>query len=142
MGKTARLAIVVVPALIILLFLGTWQLQRLGWKQELIATMEDRLVEQPVALPSGTLDLNEWAFRPVEISGRFIDATPFIFPARTLDGAVGNDIVAPFLRDDDGTVLLVHRGWVANGASFDPAPEEAVVTGVVRAPWTNTLFRP
>lgn len=46
------------PGLIILalipitaLVLGTWQVQRLGWKTELIARFEDRLVQPPLPLP-------------------------------------------------------------------------------------------
>ena len=37
--------------------LGCWQVQRLGWKTELIARFEDRLVQTPLPLPP-TVDPN------------------------------------------------------------------------------------
>ena len=39
------------PALAILLALGVWQLQRLEWKETLIARTETQLSQAPVALP-------------------------------------------------------------------------------------------
>lgn len=32
-------------------YLGTWQLQRLRWKVQLISTLEDRLEREPIPLP-------------------------------------------------------------------------------------------
>ena len=38
-------------ALVVLISLGLWQLDRKAWKEELIATLEHRLSASPVALP-------------------------------------------------------------------------------------------
>ena len=38
-------------ALVVLISLGLWQLDRKAWKEELIATLEQRLSAPPVALP-------------------------------------------------------------------------------------------
>src|SRR5687768_12945561 len=40
-----------VPALAILIGLGTWQLERRAWKQALIATLTERLTAPPAELP-------------------------------------------------------------------------------------------
>ena len=42
-------------ALIVLLCLGTWQLQRLAWKQDLIAHAEAQLAAPALPLPPGDL---------------------------------------------------------------------------------------
>ena len=42
---------VALAALVVLLGLGTWQLERKAWKEALIATLDRRLNEAPVALP-------------------------------------------------------------------------------------------
>ena len=52
-------------ALLILLALGTWQLQRLQWKQTLIADMEAGLAEEPAALPASTDSLEGFDFRRI-----------------------------------------------------------------------------
>lgn len=144
MGRTAKLLAVLVPAMAVLLALGTWQVQRLGWKQSVIADMDARLDGRPAALPAESLDLEDWRFRPVMLSGRFDPAVNFLFPARTLDGKVGQDVLTPFRRSGDaaGTIVLVHRGWMPAGAEISPPPQGGVIRAVVREPWRDTLFRP
>ena len=142
MGRTARVLAIALPALIILIGLGTWQAQRLGWKQDLIATMEAQLAAPPVALPVGGIALDDWTFRPVQLTGAYLQGIDFEFPARTLDGKVGTDVLTPFVREE-GEVVLVHRGWVPDGQSADPAPTgEQAIEAIVREPWHKTLFRP
>lgn len=142
MGRHARVLAIALPALIVLVGLGTWQAQRLGWKQDLIATMEAQLAAPPVALPAGAIDLEEWAFRPVRLSGAYLQGIDFEFPARTLDGKVGTDVLTPFVRPD-GEVVLIHRGWVPDGQRAEAAPTgDLTIEAVVREPWLKTLFRP
>ena len=43
--------LVALAALLVLVGLGTWQLQRKNWKEGLIAAMHTRLAAAPVALP-------------------------------------------------------------------------------------------
>src|SRR5690606_6173497 len=62
-------------ALAILLSLGTWQVQRLMWKEALIASTQERIHETPLPLAGmekiyrdeGTVD-----YRPVTVSGTFM----------------------------------------------------------------------
>src|SRR3954468_25058831 len=42
---------VALAALVVLLGLGTWQLERKPWKEALIATLDRRLNDAPIALP-------------------------------------------------------------------------------------------
>ena len=49
--------VVALAALVVLLGLGTWQLERKAWKEALIATLDRRLNDAPIALPPPA----EWA---------------------------------------------------------------------------------
>src|SRR3954451_750775 len=42
---------VALAALVVLIGLGTWQLERKAWKEALIATLDRRLNDAPIALP-------------------------------------------------------------------------------------------
>lgn len=68
-----------ITGLAILVALGNWQMRRLAWKEDLIARIEARAAEQPVALAqliskSPKLDkeqVEDLEFRRVRVSGRF-----------------------------------------------------------------------
>ena len=120
----------------ILLALGAWQVQRLSWKQDLLAAVEERLAAAPSDLAS-VLDAEDAGddieFRKVSLSGRFLHADEKLMLA-TLDGKVGWEVITPFLTDS-GIAVLVDRGFVPDGLR-DPAkrmtPETASLTGIVR----------
>ena len=46
------LTIVSLPTLLVLVGLGSWQLQRLQWKNDLIASFESRAAAAPIAVPA------------------------------------------------------------------------------------------
>ena len=143
MSRPARLLAFMLPALAVLIALGTWQLQRLDWKQGLIAEMDARVDADPVALPAEPPPLEEWRFRPVSVEGAFEAGRDFLFPARTLDGRSGLDVLTPFRRADTGETILVHRGWAPTPEEVAPPPQgQRTVTAVLRHPWEKTLFRP
>jgi surfeit locus 1 family protein len=96
-----------------LLGLGTWQVERLGWKNGLIETIEARVHAAPAplgdveALFERTGDVD---YVPVRVSGRFLHADERHFLS-TFGGAAGWNIFTP-LRLDDGRTLFVNRGFV------------------------------
>ncbi len=123
-----------VPALAILIGLGTWQLQRLQWKETLIQTLEVRTSAEAVALPDNLAgaDLSALEFSRVRVAGRWLPTTPLALLNRTFDGEVGVHQIAAFERTD-GTLLLVDRGWMlANGPAADPDPGATSIEGFVR----------
>ncbi len=138
-----------VLALACLIGLGTWQLQRLEWKEALIATREAQLAQPPVDLPEDVSDPDRLAFLPVHATGRFLHEHEFHIGSRTHKDRVGFDIVTP-LRLEDGRILLVNRGWVPAGRrSPETRPDsrpagEVEVTGVLRGTgWGGSRwFRP
>jgi len=118
----SRLAttLVALPILAILIGLGSWQLQRLAWKQGLITTMETRLEAAPVplaeALARPALE-REW--QRVMATGTFLHDRQIALYRLSVDGKPGYLILTP-LRLADGRTILVDRGHVPD-ALVDPA---------------------
>ena len=91
--------------------LGTWQLQRLDWKTDLIAERQARSQGPAIALPRVIEDPAALEYTLVEVTGTFLHDKEMHLGARTRRGNVGFDVVTP-MRLDDGRDLLVDRGWV------------------------------
>ncbi len=102
-----------VPALIVLVLLGVWQLQRLQWKEDLITKLTDRATAEAVDLPAGALSApDEWQFRRVRVSGVFAHDKETHLLNRSLRGNPGVHVMTPLVRSDGGGAVLVDRGWV------------------------------
>ena len=120
----------------ILLTLGAWQVQRLSWKQDLLAAVDERLVSAPEDLAT-VLAAEEAGddieFRKVALSGRFLH-TGEKLKLNTLEGKVGWEVVTPLLSDS-GIAVLVDRGFIPDDlrdAAKRISPDAASVTGIVR----------
>ena len=122
--------------------LGVWQVQRMGWKHDLIARVEARVQAAPQAAPS----IAEWPavltapadfeYRRLRLEGEFLHTDEALVQAVTQQGA-GFWVMTP-LRLADGRVVMVNRGFVTPAqrdpaARGGPAPEGLVtVTGLLR----------
>lgn len=139
----------------ILASLGTWQVSRLAWKTELIATMTARTRAAPIAAPSlgeaRGADPEALDWRPVRLTGRFLPGTEVTVHAilgepRGRWGGPGVWVMSPLARDD-GSIVWINRGFVpTNGrelAPHDGAPEGTVtVTGLLRRPEPRGAYTP
>lgn len=113
-GARFWLAVALFPvAMVILLSLGTWQVQRLYWKEALIAEIETRRTAVPMEIADVEAkvavgeDVDYWAMRA---SGRFLHDKERHFLA-TYDGQAGFYVYTP-LQLADGRYLFVNRGFV------------------------------
>ncbi|WEK52360.1 MAG: SURF1 family protein [Candidatus Kaistia colombiensis] len=135
--------------------LGMWQVQRLHWKEALIAQVDSRLKEAPVAAPGPgawkTLDLTEADYTPVTVTGEFLhDDEAHLYNAlmdpRGPVGGVGWFVFTP-LRTDEGWIVYVNRGFVPvdkEAASTRPEGQvqgRVTVTGLLRRPETPGRFQ-
>lgn len=134
-------------ALPLLIGLGIWQLDRLQWKGELIARVEQRVQGEPQKLPAAITTPDRWDYRPVRLRGRFDHAHEFRLQSRTRDGQVGIHLVTPLIRAE-GPPVLVDRGWVPWGPdapeNLEIARPEGTVTlvGLARTPPAAGPFTP
>ena len=123
---------VALPALLVLLWLGTWQLQRLEWKNQLIEDFESRATSAPIDLPVGAVGL-EMEFRRLELTGSFDHAREVFMTGRTYEGNAGFHIITPFTLND-GRIILVNRGWVSESYREQEKREFTLVEGEVTVP--------
>jgi surfeit locus 1 family protein len=137
-----------VPAILFMLGLGVWQLQRLQWKEALIAEIQAGVSADPVPLPSGAIDPEAWRFKRVTVTGTFDHAKEMHLLAHTERGNIGYQVITPLQRADDGTWVLVNRGWVP-ADDKDPATRAAgqvagivTITGITRPTWPQRTFVP
>ncbi|KAI0894400.1 SURF1-domain-containing protein [Annulohypoxylon nitens] len=140
------LAIIPVTAFL----LGTWQVQRLGWKTELIAKFEDRIVRPPLPLPPRVdpAAIHDFDFRRVRARGRYAHDREMLVGPRMRDGEQGYMVVTPLEREGEGTTVLVNRGWISKRHRLQrDRPEslptgEVEVEGLLREPWKKNMFTP
>ncbi|HLY57306.1 MAG TPA: SURF1 family protein [Stellaceae bacterium] len=100
-----------VPALILLIGLGTWQVQRLHWKTALIAERRAGFSAPAVALPGTLAEAQSLEYRHVTVRGTFDHTKELHIAAEDENGTRGWQIVTP-LTLADGHILLVNRGFV------------------------------
>ena len=93
--------------------LGLWQLQRLAWKEALLAEVTARAGARPITLAAALAaddDADDIDFIKVAASGIYLPAeTKFMI--QTFDAGPGWQVVTPF-RSSDGIFVLVDRGVV------------------------------
>jgi surfeit locus 1 family protein len=114
--SVVRFILAIVGLLLIVLFagLGTWQVQRLQWKLDLIERVDTRVHATPVAPP----DAAHWAqvskdsheYRHVRLAGRFLYDYSTPVQAVSELGA-GYWLVTP-LCTEGGAIVLVNRGFI------------------------------
>ena len=115
--------------LILLAGLGSWQVERLHWKEGLIAERAARLAAPATPLPAAA-DWPAWDFRKVELRGTFRHDLEQLFGASTHEGRLGHHVLTPLLREG-GSAVLVDRGWVPTDRAHPAARREGQIEGPV-----------
>jgi surfeit locus 1 family protein len=129
--------------------LGTWQIQRLRWKTDLLARHEDALARPPAILPDRVdADLSRAEeYRRVLVRGTFRHDQEMLLGPRVRDGVNGYFVITPMERPG-GDKILVNRGWIPKARGDQKSrPEglptgEVIVEGLLRAPWKKNYFTP
>ena len=92
----------------VLIGLGVWQMQRLAWKEGVLASIEARIGAAPVALPAAPgKDADQYL--PVTFEGRFTGEGLDVLVSRKQLGA-GYRVIA--VVETDGRRILVDRGFL------------------------------
>ncbi|MEQ8347155.1 MAG: SURF1 family protein [Sneathiellaceae bacterium] len=139
--------LITLPSLVVLIVLGTWQMERLAWKSDLLDRIHERMAGPAEPLPQGELSPAAWEYRRVTVTGRYLPAQEFHLLATSPRGNAGFHVITPLQRADDGELLLIDRGWVPaerkapeQRPGSGPPEGEVQVTGVVRKPWPQGWF--
>jgi len=121
----------IVPILIgvvgisILLWLGTWQVQRLAWKEGVLAEITAEISADPVPLPA--MISTDMKYMPVTASGTIGQEELHVLVSRLQIGA-GYRVIAPF-ELDDGRRVLLDRGFIKPDAkdAFRPSGPATII---------------
>ena len=122
-----------VAVIVAMINLGFWQLRRLDEKRSFNERVR-ATANQPIApfqevVGSTGDDLTAIEYRRVEVTGRYLDRE-FEIVNVSQDGTSGHDQVL-VMQLDDGTLLVVNRGFTA-GASDSPSVPSGEVTLIGR----------
>jgi len=136
--------------------LGLWQLQRLAWKEALIAQVAERAAAPPVDAPPpadwASLSPTDYEYRHVRLTGVY-DFPRQVLVFRALDhprgrfGGPGYLVLTP-LHLADGADVIVNRGFIPldQRDRFAEPKEQVsgtvVVSGLMRASEPRNWFTP
>ncbi|MEM6888710.1 MAG: SURF1 family protein [Pseudomonadota bacterium] len=108
MGRLAFLLFIGIGGAAILISLGLWQVQRLAWKEGVLADIERRIAADPIPLPE-TLDPERDAYLPVEATGVWRADYIRVLVSQKQVGA-GYRIIRPMILESGD--ILVDLGFV------------------------------
>lgn len=114
--------------LVLLLGLGVWQVERLGWKLGILAQIDRAEAAPAISLPPA--DTAPEPFLKLRVQGRLDGAHSALFAAQVRDTPtgpqMGGQLIQPLLRDG-APPLLIDRGWV-------PASDTAIIAAPIDQP--------
>jgi surfeit locus 1 family protein len=148
-SRRRRVTIVAIATIVaaVCIALGFWQLQRLADRRALNSEIRAARSASPTTVRTADDIRVLSAFRPVVVEGTYDLEGEVLLYGRSLDGEPGHFVVTP-LALDDGSGVLVLRGWVpfsldsAPVVEAAPADRDVVVEGWLVAPESRGRSRP
>ncbi|KIC17807.1 SURF1 family protein [Leisingera sp. ANG-Vp] len=110
MRRVIFLLIISGAGLAVLTGLGTWQLQRKAWKENILATIDARIAEAPSASLPAQFDPEADKYLPVRLEGE-IGSEELHVLTSVKDIGPGYRVISPFTLAD-GRKVLIDRGFV------------------------------
>jgi surfeit locus 1 family protein len=124
----------------ILISLGVWQLQRMQWKEGILAEITARIGADPVPLPASPTEAAD-EYRPVTVIGRLTG--DFVELLAGQKGAGPGVRIIEAFETTEGRRILIDRGFLPEEARATPRPgREATVTGNLLWPQDADSFTP
>ena len=120
-------------------FLGTWQLYRLQWKQDLISQISEGLKSRPIQY---SLNIKK-NYQKVILVGEYNFKNQIYLYSLNNKGQPGFDVVTPFQTVNRENVL-VNRGWIKKELKNNPEinyPTKNII-GMLRKANRKNIFTP
>jgi surfeit locus 1 family protein len=123
----------------VFVFLGIWQIERAANKEGLLQDFNSEQESPPTRLTSQSPNWSR-----VFVDGVFDSSRQILIDNQIHKGKVGYKIFTPF-RFDDNKIVLVDRGWIAQGKSRSDLPQLNVlekksrIIGTVTSPEQGVL---
>jgi surfeit locus 1 family protein len=113
------LTLFVAACVMVLCGLGTWQVQRMAWKEGLIAQAE-AAAQLPPAPLTEVLTAADPEFRKALVVCRGLPTAPFVELQSIHDGQPGSRLISACVPEGMGETFLVDRGFLADSISARP----------------------
>ena len=129
--------------MVLLLGLGTWQVQRLSWKQGLLSQIDH--AEAAPAVPLG--EAPPPPFTKLQVTGALLPDRGALYGSEVRDTPFGPQLgarlIEPLMRDH-GEPILVDRGWVPTNRPLplQGTPGEVTLEGYARPAEKGGWFTP
>lgn len=119
-----------------LFLLGTWQLYRLQWKNELISEISKSYDKSPV-----WFNVNSKLYSKVKVEGKIISQPIFVYNLGN-KGQYGYDIYIPVETNE--LVLLIRAGWVDKQFQLNPKDlnRNISIDAILLSPKRKNYFTP
>jgi surfeit locus 1 family protein len=131
--RTATVIAWVAVVALVCVALGIWQLARLQQKRDRNDALRAGLASAPLPIdgrfPGGT-DPEALRYRRARASGTYDPAHELVLYGRTQDDQAGNHLLTPLVLQD-GTAIVVDRGWVPLAMEHPPVPQARPPAGRV-----------
>ncbi|ARO32855.1 surfeit locus 1 family protein (plasmid) [Rhizobium sp. NXC14] len=132
-AKRALFAVCLALLAAILFGLGTWQVQRLGWKRDLAARVDQRVHAAAVPAPGRAdwdkVNAGSDEYRRVTVEGMLANDKETLVYASTVLGP-GYWVMTPLMLAD-GTAILVNRGFVPTDRRDPASRREGQLSDVI-----------
>ena len=141
------LTIFAFPSFLILIILGSWQVQRLSWKSDLISNYNNNFQQAPITVKELFKDRKNNKYRRTVIYGEYDHANEIQIIGKTYEGNAGFHIITPFILENN-EIIYINRGWVPKKYAdkktrkFSLLEEKVRLVGLVRLPQKKGYFVP
>lgn len=120
------LTVLTVAALVLLIGLGLWQVERLKWKEGLIAASEAAAAKPPAPLDQ-VLAEGDLEFRKALIVCPGLASAPYVELQSIHEGEAGVRLISACKPVGMAFSLLIDRGFIADGVSARPRVVETTL---------------
>ena len=141
MSKKIFTTILIIFAVIAMIFLGFWQLDRHSQKSDINERISARLDNEPL----GLVDIDklksyeiiemerDFEYRSIAVSGKYIQEDSVLIRNRTYNGVPGFWLLTPFQLSNN-QIIVVNRGWLPISAEnyIDLNTSAFDLTGILR----------
>ena len=143
-----KTTLLVLLAVIVMVRLGIWQLDRLAQRKAFNARVEAQLFEPALELtnPNLALDLYNMEYRDAKVSGEYDHENQVVLRNQDWQGRLGVHLLTPLIIDGSEQAMMVDRGWVpyedftaGNLEQYDQ-PGVVEVNGPIRRSQTKPLI--
>ncbi|NBX04081.1 MAG: SURF1 family protein [Alphaproteobacteria bacterium] len=122
----------IIAAMFLLCGLGFWQVERLKWKNGVIAQIEKGRAAAAETWDKPPAPNEDVLYHHVKITGTFLYDKRFYVVTQPHDGQQGFSVITP-MKLKNGELVLVNRGWSPRDKEMQPKGMQTV-EGVVRPP--------